>query len=72
MSTRQPTYTSLVSIGFAALLAIHMAPFSFGEDVVSVEAGRDVGDGLVLDDLPYDPKAIEGMVFVSPTPAHPF
>ncbi len=48
------------------------AAFASGKKPVSVEKGRDVGEGMVLDDLPYDPKHIEEMVFVSPTPGHPF
>jgi hypothetical protein len=38
----------------------------------SIEAGVDVGDGLVLDNLPYAPKKLSKMTFVSPTPEHPF
>jgi hypothetical protein len=53
-------------------LCLSSAPVASGQVPVSVEAGRDVGDGLVLDALPYDPKTLEGMVFVSPTPEHPF
>lgn len=39
---------------------------------VSVEAGRDVGDGQVLYPTPYDPKNVTEVTFVSPTVEHPF
>ena len=62
----------LLKAAFVLLPALCVTPSAFGGEAVSFETGRDVGDGLVLDDLPYNPKAIEGMVFVSPSPAHPF
>ena len=36
---------------------------------VSVEKGRDVGDGNVLYDTPYDPKNVSEVTFVAPTVA---
>jgi hypothetical protein len=38
----------------------------------SVEQGRDVGDGQVRYDIPYDPKHVSAITFVSPTVQHPF
>ena len=38
----------------------------------SVERGRDVGDGQVLYDTPYDPKSVPEVTFVSPTVRHPY
>ncbi len=39
---------------------------------VSVEKGRDVGDGNVLYDTPYDPKNVSDVTFVAPTVAYPY
>lgn len=39
---------------------------------VSVERGRDVGDGNVLYDTPYDPKHVDAIAFVVPTVAYPY
>jgi hypothetical protein len=39
---------------------------------VSVETGRDFGDGQVLYPTPYDPKTIGEITFVSPSVEHPF
>ncbi|NIA14508.1 MAG: hypothetical protein GWP08_10535 [Nitrospiraceae bacterium] len=64
--------TRFTSIGCAFLLALCEAPVTAASEPVFVDAGYDVGDGLVLDDLPYDPKAIDEMLFISPSPAHPF
>ncbi len=37
----------------------------------SVEQGVDVGDGQVLYDIPYDPKQVKTITFLSPTVKHP-
>ncbi|MBX3180090.1 MAG: hypothetical protein KF886_22290 [Candidatus Hydrogenedentes bacterium] len=39
---------------------------------VDVEVGRDVGDGQVLYDTPYDPKQVSEVTFVAPAVAHPY
>jgi len=59
---------------FVSILALYLVlpPGASGEAAISVEKGHDVGVGLVLDDLPYDPKAIVDVTFASPTPEHPF
>lgn len=54
---------------FLALLAAVAAARA---DVESVERGRDVGDGNVLYDTPYDPKLVGEVTFVAPTVAHPY
>lgn len=54
---------------FLALLAAVAAARA---DVESVERGRDVGDGNVLYDTPYDPKSVGEVTFVAPTVAHPY
>jgi len=38
----------------------------------SAERGVEVGDGQVLYDIPYNPKRIRAVTFVSPTVRHPF
>ena len=38
----------------------------------SVELGRDVGDGNVLYNTPYDPKNLSAVTFVAPTAAYPY
>lgn len=40
--------------------------------VERVDKGRDVGDGMVLYDIPYDPKSVKEILFLRPTVAHPF
>lgn len=41
-------------------------------DATSIEQGRDVGDGQVLYDTPYDTKQVKETTFVSPTARHPY
>ncbi|NUM54052.1 MAG: hypothetical protein HUU46_10450 [Candidatus Hydrogenedentes bacterium] len=53
------------------LVATLAAPFAFSA-AESVERGRDVGDGNVLYDSPYDPKKVDGVTFVAPTVAYPY
>lgn len=53
----------------ASLLTFRPA---FAAEVKSAEQGVDVGDGQVLYDIPYDPKNISKVTFVSPTAKHPF
>ena len=38
----------------------------------SIEQGRDVGDGQVRYNIPYDPKHVSAITFVSPSVQHPF
>jgi len=38
----------------------------------SVNVGRDVGDGQVRYDIPYDPKNVQEPLFLAPTVEHPF
>jgi hypothetical protein len=38
----------------------------------SAEQGVDVGDGQVLYDIPFDPKHVSEIMFLSPTVKHPF
>ncbi|GMV99512.1 MAG: hypothetical protein AMXMBFR84_06510 [Candidatus Hydrogenedentota bacterium] len=38
----------------------------------SVEVGRDVGDGNVLYNTPYDPKDVDEITFVAPTSEYPY
>jgi hypothetical protein len=51
------------------LLCASLAPAAEAE---SAEQGVDVGDGQVLYDIPYDPKRVSQITFVSPTVEHPF
>ena len=59
----------LAILVFVGLLC---SPQALAKKAVSVETGVDVGDGLVLDDLPYVPNEVEKMLFITPTPEHPF
>ena len=59
-------------ICFLVLISACSACFASSPVAVSVEKGRYVGEGLVLDPLPYDPKSVGEMTFVSPAPDHPF
>ncbi|MBI5094859.1 MAG: hypothetical protein HZB26_20770 [Candidatus Hydrogenedentes bacterium] len=59
---------------FAAVLLSVFAP-AFRAAAAAprfAEKGRDVGDGQVLYDIPYDPKALAAVTFVYPTVNHPF
>ncbi|MCA9432650.1 MAG: hypothetical protein KC940_19205 [Candidatus Omnitrophica bacterium] len=42
------------------------------ENVVFAEQGRDVGDGNVLYDTPYDPNSVDEVSFYFPTSEHPY
>ncbi len=39
---------------------------------ISIESGKDVGEASVLYDIPYDPKRVDQLTFVSPSVSHPF
>lgn len=54
----------------AAFLALALP--ALAQVPLDVEIGRDVGDGMVLFDAPFDPGHVTEITFVSPTPAHPF
>ena len=56
------------------LLAASLAPARTApaQEAASAEAGLDVGDGQVLYNIPYDPKHVSEITFVSPTVKHPF
>ncbi len=56
------------------LLGSGLFPFrtACAAEVKSAEQGVDVGDGQVLYDIPYDPKQVSGITFISPTVKHPF
>lgn len=53
----------------ACLVCVSIAS---GVEVIPSEQGRNVGDGQVLYDTPYEPKNVSAVTFVSPTVAHPF
>ncbi|MBI2422737.1 MAG: hypothetical protein HYV27_07895 [Candidatus Hydrogenedentes bacterium] len=53
----------------AALLA---APLAHAGRPENIEKGRDVGDGQVRYDCPFDPAAVPEVTFVAPTAAYPF
>jgi len=55
---------------FASTLAIPRPAVS--AEAVTAEHGLDVGDGQVLYDIPYNPKQVREVAFVSPTVNHPF
>lgn len=44
----------------------------FAQVPLDAEIGRDVGDGQVLYNAPYDPKAIKEVTFVAPIASHPY
>jgi hypothetical protein len=59
----------LVLLLAASLVPVRNAPAA---EAKSVEKGVDVGDGQVLYDIPYDPKHVSEITFVSPSATHPF
>ena len=68
-------YIILRSAGLLVLLLILTAPGyicpALADRATSIEQGRDVGDGQVHYDIPYDPKHVKAINFVSPTVRHP-
>ena len=56
------------------LLAASAGSFgpAFAARPTSVEQGRDVGDGQVRYAIPYDPKHVKAITFISPAVQHPF
>lgn len=54
------------------LLIWTAAPIFAEEKVVFAERGRDVGDGNVLFDTPYDPNRVLEVSFYHPTTSHPY
>ncbi|GEM_PF-1961029 len=59
----------LVFLFGASLFPVRTSPAA---EAKSAEQGVDVGDGQVLYDIPYDPKHVSEITFVSPTVKHPF
>jgi hypothetical protein len=61
-------------LGLLLILTASTAPVcpALAVKAKSIEQGRDVGDGQVRYDTPYDPKHVKGITFVSPTVRHPF
>lgn len=53
----------------AALLTAHAAR---AKDFIDINHGVDVGDGNVRYDIPYDPRRVDSVLFLSPTAQHPF
>lgn len=60
--------SALALLALAGLYAV--APVA-AQIPLDAELGRDVGDGQVLYNTPYDPKAVKEITFVAPTAAHP-
>lgn len=68
---KHPIQRGLTIAVLAGLLAT-TAPKAEAQRARSVERGRDVGDGQVLYDIPYDPKQVDELTFVQPSAEHPF
>ncbi|MCC6487368.1 MAG: hypothetical protein IT364_07695 [Candidatus Hydrogenedentes bacterium] len=65
---------SVLSLSAPLLMAL-LIPSAWAVPVdvpLSVETGRDVGDGQVLYPAPYDPKAVADVQFVAPTVEYPY
>jgi hypothetical protein len=61
-------FSGLLTIASVALTSLTV-PAQLAKPV---EQGRDVGDGQVLYDLPFDPQNVKEILFVSPTARHPY
>jgi hypothetical protein len=60
-------------IGILACAAMCAATaLASGAEARSINIGRDVGDGQTRYDIPYDPKSVGEMLFIAPTPEHPY
>jgi len=82
-ATQQNAILSHAGCGLVALHRILVLLFCLGaslaparpalvEEARSVERGLNVGDGQVRYDLPFDPKHVSRIAFLSPTAEHPF
>lgn len=63
------THGALALLSLATLCA---GPRANAQIPIDAELGRDVGDGIVLYNTPYDPKNIKEVTFVAPTASHPY
>lgn len=59
-------------LGLALVAMVLPALQIHAQEAVFAEKGRDVGDGQVLYETPYDPKTVSEVTFVSPTVEHPY
>jgi hypothetical protein len=53
-------------------LLLWLVSAAFAKPAVEVGKGRDVGDGMVLYDCPYDPKKVNEITFVAPSVEYPY
>ena len=65
-------YWQRIMLVLATISCLFPVSVSAAGTAESIEQGREVGDGQVLYDIPFDPKAVSEVTFVAPTVKHPY